>query len=200
MREAYKFVGFSSDVHRFAEVERFWASLFEQILSGSPAVGSWLMAENGGGGPGPLNAEQRLQRRFDLAMGEASVMCCHDRARKGVRIQQSDPVGELGTELSAFLELPYEERPASFSAFMSTSGEPGDRFFRRELVILCELSSRTEALSKDLIRRWVLDGEDYERMQEIAGESEAEGVAATRSRRAAVLRQRRRQRHLPSYA
>jgi hypothetical protein len=47
---------------------------------------------------------------------------------------------------------------------MDTSGDRGTKNFSHDLVILCELTTRTEALAKGLIRLYTCDGVSFEAM------------------------------------
>jgi hypothetical protein len=162
MTEEYKFVGFSSDVALFAEVDRYCVRLLEELLADLPDRHQWsIIEEMSDGGYGK---DELVRRRFAASPDTVSVGCHSSATRKGVRVQIHDPAGEDGVKLCRDFGVTLTERPAIVNAFMDTFDDPGRPRFSRNLVITCELTSRTEELAKDLIRLYIRDGLSYESM------------------------------------
>jgi hypothetical protein len=162
MTEEYKFVGFSSDIAHFAEVERHCVRLLEEILADLPDRRQWSVIEEMS--DGGYDKDELVRRRFEASPDTVSVACHNSATHRGARIQVHDPAGEDGAKLTRDLGVPLAERPAIINAFMDTFDDPGMPRFSQNLVVTCELTSRTEDLAKDLIRQYLCDGLSFEAM------------------------------------
>lgn len=172
MSERYKFVGFSADFELYTKVESYVSGLIEQILASASDRNHWsfvqYMSESG------LHGQQLARHRFQLLLDTVLVGCQNLSNLKGVRVVIHDPSVGQGAELSQELSVSYEDRPAQFSAFMDEFGIEGEAWFSRDLVIICELTSRTEAAAMRLIRRYLIDELSYEEMDTYAQASATE--------------------------
>jgi hypothetical protein len=159
MRENYKFAGFSADVASFEGAERYASTFLERILIALPDHDQWSMIEFMG--DGGYTFDQLIQRKFATSPDVIIVGCLNSMVSRGIRMQIHDPADQ--EQAKNFL-VPYTERPSFIGAFMDTFGEPGMQRFSRDLVITCELTERTEAIARDLIRFYTFDGLSFDAM------------------------------------
>jgi len=168
MSEEYKFVGFGSDFELHAKVEHYVTRLIEEFLASVPDRNCWSFIRYMG--DSDLDDQQLLLRRFQLSPDTVIVGCRNSDNLKGLRVQIHDPSVSQDEELGQGLSVSYIERPSHISAFMDEFGIEGEERFSRDLVIICELTKRTEAIARELIRRYVSDGLSYEAMAPYAQE------------------------------
>jgi hypothetical protein len=165
--EDYKFVGFSTDISLFEEAELYWTNLITEVLAVCPDKEGWEKIEYMSG-DNKGEPEVALRRRFELAMGVATIGFRNLSARRGIRIQQQDPLGEDGRELSASLGARFEMRPAFLMGWLDSFGDPDtDRDYTWDMVVCCELSSRTAAVATGLIHKYTCENLGREEMRQL---------------------------------
>jgi len=160
--EEYKFVGFSSELDLYAKVENYVNDLIESILTRAIDRESWSFIEYQG--DASVDRQEVRKRRFVVSPDTVVVGCHNAKTLKGLRVQIQDPATDGGAELSEELGVSLPERPAIFSAFMDEFGEVDEKRFSRDLVIVCELTKRTETAAGELMRRYIVDELTYEAM------------------------------------
>jgi hypothetical protein len=165
MKEEYKFARFSSDLQSFTQAGLYVFRLFDELLTSQRGSAQWSVTASGFATENErIDREERLRLGF-LMSPDIIVIFCNNRAmQKGVLMQIHDPAGTDTTTFNNKLGLPYCERPANISAHMDTFGDRGTESFSQDLVILCELTTRTEALAKRLIHLYTCDGLSFETM------------------------------------
>ena len=166
--EEYKFAGFSRVFELYAEVESYWINLLKDTYEHADPSGQWSIISSTSG---LADDSDGLRRRFKLQPDEVNVWCHSASKQKGVRVIVIDPLVTEADKSSDWAGIPYLERPALITAFMDIFGdrEPGV-MYSRDLVITCELSTRTERLAKELICAYIFDDCSYEEMGQKASE------------------------------
>jgi hypothetical protein len=158
MDEEYKFPGFSTNISRYAEVERYCTRVLEEVIANTSQPRLWsieLYSEPGG-------REQSLKRIFAISPDAVLVRCRNLREHKGVRLQIEDPAANDKGGLEKWFGAPFGRRPAQLLAFADTSGEPTWKLFSKDLAVIFELSSRTEELARELLRLYLIEGLSYD--------------------------------------